>query len=197
MQDAQDGRGEADADAALVAAYASGDPSAARRLAERHLGRVLGFAARMLGDRAEAEDVAQEAMLRLWQIAPRWRAGEARVATWLYRVTANLCTDRLRRRRPLPLEAAGEPPDPAPSAATALIAADRHAALEAALLRLPDRQRAAVVLRHIEGLSNPEIGAVMEVSVEAVESLIARGRRALAADLAPRRDSLGYRDDRD
>jgi RNA polymerase sigma-70 factor (ECF subfamily) len=184
------------ADAALLARYAAGDLAAARVLTERHLGRVLGFARRMLGDAAEAEDVAQEAMLRLWQIAPDWRPGEARVSTWLYRVTANLCTDRLRRRRGVALEAAAEPADPAPGALAALMAADRAAALEAALAELPPRQREAVVLRHLDGMANPEIAQVMDIGVEAVESLIARGRRALAVRLAPRRAELGYDDDR-
>ncbi len=182
-----------DADAVLLARYAAGDGAAARRLAELHLPRVLSFARRMLGDAAEAEDVAQEAMLRLWRIAPRWRAGEARISTWLYRVTANLCTDRLRRRRP-----GAEMPelaDPAPGALAALMAADRAAALEAALAHLPERQRQAVVLRHLEGLGNAEIAEVMDSGIEAVESLIARGRRALAAVLAPRRAELGYGDD--
>jgi RNA polymerase sigma-70 factor (ECF subfamily) len=187
--------GPASEDAALLARYAAGDLAAARALADRHLRRVLGFARRMLGDAAEAEDVAQEAMLRLWQTAPRWRAGEARVSTWLYRVTANLCTDRLRRHRTVALDETAEAPDPAPGALAAMMAADRAAALEAALALLPPRQRQAVVLRHLEGLGNPEIALVMDIGVEAVESLIARGRRALAARLAPRREELGLDDD--
>lgn len=183
-------------DAALLAAYAAGDGRAARRLVDRHLPRVLGFARRMLGDAAEAEDVAQEAMLRLWRIAPDWRAGEARVSTWLYRVTANLCTDRLRRRRGVTGAELPEPADDRPGALATLIAADRAAALETALAALPERQRQAVVLRHLEGLSNPEIAAILDCGVEAVESLIARGRRALTARLAPQRAELGYDDDR-
>jgi RNA polymerase sigma-70 factor (ECF subfamily) len=183
-------------DAALLAAYARGDRAAARALTDRLVPRVYGFAARMLGDRAEAEDVAQEAMLRLWRQAPAWRPGEAAVATWVYRVAANLCTDRLRRRRTAPLDEAPEPPDEGQAGALAgLIEADRARALEAALARLPGRQRQAVVLRHLEGLSNPEIAEIMGVGVEAVESLTARGRRALAADLAGRREELGYDDD--
>lgn len=184
------------ADAALVAAYAAGDKRAARQLVDRHLPRVLGFARRMLNDTAEAEDVAQEAMLRLWRIAPEWREGEARVSTWLYRVTANLCTDRLRRRRAMTGTELPEAADERPGVLAGLIAADRVAALEAALSSLPERQRQAVVLRHLEGLSNPEIAEVMDTGVEAVESLIARGRRALAVRLAPRREDLGYDDDR-
>mgnify|MGYP000185406165 CR=1 FL=1 len=188
-------------DAALLAAYAGGDGRAARALVARHLPRVLGLARRLLGDAAEAEDVAQEAMLRLWRIAPQWRAEQARVSTWLYRVTVNLCTDRLRRRRTAvggaaTGEALPEPADERPGALATLIASDRVAALEAALALLPERQRQAVVLRHLEGLSNPEIAEVMDTGVEAVESLIARGRRMLAARLAPRREDLGYDDDR-
>ncbi len=181
-------------DDALLAAYGRGERVAARILAERFLPRLYGHAMRMLNDRAEAEDVAQEAMLRLWKIAPAWRQGEAKVSTWLYRVVANLCTDRLRRRRGVGLDSIAEPADDAASAEDGLVRAQRVAALQEALMRLPARQRQAVVLRHVEGLSNPEIAAVMEVSVEAVESLNARGKRALAKALAGRREELGYGD---
>lgn len=183
-------------DEALLVLYANGDPAAARELAARHLPRVVGFAARMLGgDRAEAEDVAQDAMLRLWRIAPEWRTGEAKVSTWLYRVVTNLCTDRLRgkrRRRVVGLEDAPDVADGARSVEATLVENDRMTALNAALETLPDRQRQAVVLRHIEGLSNPEIAEVMDIGVEAVESLTARGKRALAAEMAGRRAELGY-----
>src|SRR6056297_3181223 len=86
-------------DAALLVAFANGEHQAARVLTARLLPRVLAQATRMLGTRSEAEDVAQDAMLRLWKIAPEWRQDEAQVTTWLYRVVANLCTDRLRKRR--------------------------------------------------------------------------------------------------
>lgn len=176
-------------DAVLIARYAGGDPAAARALARRHLPRVLAVARRMARDPAEAEDIAQEAMLRLWQGAATWR-GEARLSTWLYRVTANLALDGRRRRRAptLPAEALAAVPDPAPGAEASLAAADRAAALEAALRRLPERQRLAIVLRHIEELSQEEVAAIMGVSVPAAESLIARGRRSLEAALRPRDD---------
>jgi RNA polymerase sigma factor (sigma-70 family) len=182
-------------DEALVVLYANGDPDAARLLMQRLLPRVLSYATRMVSDRAEAEDVAQESMLRLWKIAPEWRQGEAKVSTWLYRVATNLCTDRLRarqRRRAVALEDAPEMPDGAASAVAGLIARQRLDALQAALDSLPDRQRQAVVLRHIEGWGNPEIAQVMEIGVEAVESLTARGKRALAAALSGQRAALGY-----
>lgn len=185
------------ADEALLARYAAGDPAAARVLTQRLVPRALGYAARLLGDGAEAEDVAQEAMLRLWRAAPGWRAGEAQVATWLYRVVTNLCVDRLRARRRRPaaaLEDAPEVADGGQGAEAGLIEADRMAALQRALNALPERQRQAVVLRHIEGFANPEIAVVMDIGIEAVESLTARGKRALAAILAGRREELGYDD---
>lgn len=184
-------------DEALLAAYAAGDRAAARALTARLAPRVFSHAARLLGgDRAEAEDVAQEAMLRLWRAAPGWRPDEAKVTTWLYRVTANLCIDRLRRRRAGPaLDAIPEVADETPSAAAEMQAQARADALQAALMQLPDRQRQAVVLRHIEGLGNPEIARIMDIGPRAVESLTARGKRALEAILAGRRAELGFEDD--
>ncbi|MAN13705.1 MAG: RNA polymerase subunit sigma [Dinoroseobacter sp.] len=181
-------------DDALMLLFAQGEAGAARILTARLLPRVLNHAARVLGNRTDAEDVAQEAMLRLWRAAGDWQAGGAKVSTWLYRVTANLAIDRLRRTgRAVGLDDADEPADEdALAADDRLIRADRMAALDAALARLPERQRQAVVLRHIEGVSNPEIAEVLEISVEAVESLTARGKRALAAALAGQKEALGY-----
>jgi RNA polymerase sigma factor (sigma-70 family) len=184
-----------DPDGALLVAFARGDRAAARDLTQRLGPRVLAQATRMLADRAEAEDVTQEAMLRLWRAAPEWRQGEARVTTWLYRVTLNLCTDRLRRRRSgPPLDQVPEPADDRPGAAAAMQDTARLRALSDALAHLPERQAQAVALRHLEGLANPEIAAIMDITTEAVESLTARGKRALAAILAGRRDELGYDD---
>jgi len=183
-------------DGALMVLFANGDAQAATVLTARLLPRALGHAARVLGDRAEAEDVAQDAMLRLWRAAGNWRQdGAAQPSTWLYRVVANLCVDRLRRAGRL--DALDDPDttaDRTPGVEARLIEADRMAALDAALARLPERQRQAVVLRHIEGLSNPEIAAILDVGVEAVESLTARGKRALGAALAGRKEALGYGD---
>ncbi|MEL6913457.1 MAG: RNA polymerase sigma factor [Pseudomonadota bacterium] len=179
-------------DDALLARYAHGDREAARSLTLRLAPRILGHAFRLLGDRAEAEDVTQEALLRLWRIAPDWRPGEAKVTTWLYRVTANLCTDRLRRTRHALLDEVPEIADGSPAADQTLLAKSRAAALQVALAALPARQREAVSLRHIEGLGNPEIAEIMDISVEAVESLTARGKRALAKTLAARRADLGF-----
>jgi RNA polymerase sigma factor (sigma-70 family) len=190
MDMALDAMNEA-SDEALLVLYANGDRAAARALTLRLTPMVFGLARRLLNDATEAEDVAQEAMLRLWRIAPDWRQGEAKVSTWLYRVATNLCTDRLRRRRGVALDDVAEPVDDSPGIEARITAGDRAAALDAALAELPERQRQAVVLRHLEGLANPEIAAILDISVEAVESLVARGKRTLAARLTGRRDELG------
>ncbi len=184
-------------DDALLVLYANGDPTAARVLTGRLAPVVMAHAYRLTGNRAEAEDVTQEALLRLWKIAPEWRQGEAKVTTWLYRVTANLVTDGLRRRRggSVDLDAIPEPEDDRPGADQVMQERARMDALNAALMTLPDRQRQAVVLRHIEGLTNPEIAEIMDLGVEAVESLTARGKRGLAKALEGQKKNLGYQDD--
>ncbi len=185
-------------DDALMGLYAAGDPFAAHLLMDRLLPPTLRYAARVLADRAEAEDVAQEAMLRLWRIAPDWRSGEAQPRTWLYRVVTNLCNDRLRarkRRSVVPIDEVAEPLDPAAGVLAEIIEDERMAALTLALQCLPERQRQAVILRHIEGLTNPEIAAILEIGVEAVESLTARGKRALQAILAGQKVEIGYADE--
>ncbi|MDF1727016.1 MAG: RNA polymerase sigma factor [Sulfitobacter sp.] len=184
-----------DPEALLLARYAAGDPAAAQALAQALAPRLFGQAVRMLGDSAEAEDVTQETMLRLWRIAPDWREGEAKVRTWAYRVVANLCTDRLRKRRAVGLDEVEEPRDPALSAPAQLQARARNEALQAALLTLPERQRQATLLRHIEGLSNPEIAEIMQIGVEAVESLTARGKKGLKQALGSAKEALGFDDD--
>jgi len=179
----------------LLARYAAGDRQAPALLTARLLPCVFRQACRLLGDPTEAEDVAQEAMMRLWRIAPEWLSGQAQVSTWLYRVTANLCMDRLRKSRPDGLESVPDPVDTAANVAHRLQATARQDALQRALDRLPARQRQAVVLRHLESLRNDEIAEIMDISVEAVESLTARGKRALAEYLSAQRDALGFDDD--
>jgi RNA polymerase sigma-70 factor (ECF subfamily) len=176
-----------DPDAELMARLAHGDQLAAAGLVRRHLPRIANLARRMLQDASEAEDVAQDVFLRLWKVAPRWRSGEAKVETWLHRVALNLCYDRLRlrRRRETPLDPEGpEPIDPAPGAAETILARQRARRVQRALADLPERQRAAIVLCHYQDCSNAEAAVALEVSVDALESLLARGRRALRAALS-------------
>lgn len=178
------GEGVADPDEALLARVAEGDPAAVRALVARKLPRLLALAARMLGEGAEAEDVAQETFIRAWKQAPTWKPGTARFDTWLHRVALNLCYDRLRRRRETTMDTLPERPDEGPAPDRGLQAADVGRRVAQAMQRLPDRQREAIVLCHYQELGNIEAAGLMGVSVEALESLLSRGRRALRAALA-------------
>lgn len=176
-----------DPDDELLSRVAQGEPAAVRALMARKLQRINGLALRMLGDAAEAEDVSQEVFVRAWRQAPKWVPGAARFDTWLHRVALNLCYDRLRRRREIPTETPPEQTDQGPAPDRGLEAADVGMRVAAAMGSLPDRQREAVVLCHYQELGNIEAAGLMGVSVEALESLLSRGRRALRAALADMR----------
>jgi RNA polymerase sigma-70 factor (ECF subfamily) len=178
-----------DPDEALVARVGRGDQAAAQTMVTRKLPRILALAARMLGDAAEAQDVAQEAMLRAWRQAPHWRPGAAKFDTWLHRVALNLCYDRLRRRREVVMAEPPDQPDLGPAPDRGLLAADVGTRVARAMAALPERQREAIVLCHYQEFGNIEAAAIMNVSVEALESLLGRGRRALRTALADMAES--------
>ena len=182
-------------DAELLARFAQGDRAAAQVLTARLAPVVYAQAFRMLGDRAEAEDITQDSLLRLWHAAPDWQVGQAKVTTWLYRVTSNLCIDKMRKRKRQSSDAVPEMPDDGPDIERRLQDRARAQALRAALSDLPDRQKQAMVLRHLEGLSIPDVAQIMQISVEAAESLMSRGKRSLADALAPQKKALGLEDD--
>jgi RNA polymerase sigma-70 factor (ECF subfamily) len=179
-----------DSDEALMARVAKGDQGAFRLLARRHLPAMVGLARRILGNAAEAEDVVQEAMLRVWTHAPRWQPLAA-FRTWLTRVVVNLCLDRKRRTPLLDLEAAGELADPAPGAAEQAESAERERRLAAAIGKLPDRQRSAILLTYTEGMSNAQVADVLGTSVSAVETLLIRGKQNLRRALGELIDEGG------
>jgi len=172
-------------DRALLASIGRGDHRAFHVLMSRHMPFVLALAQRVLGSRADADEVAQEAFLRVWTTAPRWRAdGEAQFRTWLYRVAVNLCLDRRRRLPALPLEDAGDPADPAPDSLDRVAAAETARLVAGALDVLPARQREAIVLCYYAGVPGTEAAGMLGISVSALESLLVRGRRALRLRLA-------------
>ena len=177
---------DSDPDVELLARIGNNEPAAVNEMVTRKLPRLLALASRILGDADEAKDVAQESFLRIWRQASTWRSGEARFDTWLHRVALNLCHDRLRRRkeRPLNEEEALELADSAPSLDEQLESADRNARMAAALAALPARQREAIVLQYYQELSNIDAAALMNISVEALESLLSRARRQLRSQLA-------------
>lgn len=172
-------------DDALMARVAARDGAAFRRLVDAHAGALHRIAYRMTGDAHEAEDVAQEALLRLWRDAARWQAGQGGPGAWLNRVTVNLCLDRLRRRRFVSPEPPPERADDAPGAAERIDAERRRAGVVAAIAALPDRQRAAVVLTYYEDQPNQTAAAAMDMNIKAFESLLLRARTALKAALCP------------
>lgn len=173
----------AEAEAGLVRRAAAGDAAAFRDLTERHLKSVVSIARRMLRDDAEAEDVAQEAFLRLWRSGATLEIGPHGVRPWLRRVTSNLCIDRTRGRARLQVvEELPEVPEP-PKQLAALEGDETRKRVDAALKKLPERQRLALTLFHYEGMSQVEVGEVMGISDEAVESLLGRARRQLKSDL--------------
>ena len=171
-----------DSDEALMVRIARGDEPAFRVLARRHLPVMLGLARRILGNAADAEDVAQEAMLRVWTHAPRWQP-LALFRTWLTRVVVNLCLDRKRRAPWVELEAAGEIVDPTPSAGEQAETGERDRMVAAAIAELPARQRAAIVLTYGDGMSNAQVAEILDTSVSAVETLLVRGKQNLRRKL--------------
>lgn len=187
----RDVRTRTESDEALIRRVAAGDTVAYGELVARHLDRALALAWRMTGARADAEDIAQEAFLRLWRGAGGWRAGRgAQFTTWFYRVVMNLCIDQARRRTPQPLEAAGDIPESRPGAEDQVHAAQRARIVAEAMAALPARQKAAVALSYYQGLGNRQAAAVLEVSVKALESLLVRARRTLRRRLEERRQEL-------
>ncbi len=173
-----------ESDEELMARAGQGDREACQRLVERHLGRIHAFATRILGNAAEGEDVAQEVFLRLWKHAARWKPTGAKLSTWLHRIALNLCLNKRERQRETPSEHvaetahAGDDPD----AVARRRDMERH--VNAALGTLPTNQRAAITMCHYQGMKNAEAAEVLGVSVEALESLLARGRRGMRARLA-------------
>ncbi len=179
------------ADQATMAAIAAGDEAEFARLVGELVPRLLRFArATLAASPAEAEEVVQESLIRLWQQAATWQP-DGRISTWLHRVAYRLCIDRLRRLRPsVDIDTVeSDLADPAPQPGTRLMRLEDARAVQAAVSALPERQRAAIVLCHYQGLSQAEGAAVMGIGEEAYESLLARGRRRLRAVLARREET--------
>jgi RNA polymerase sigma-70 factor (ECF subfamily) len=168
-----------DEDSELLDRLAGGDEAAFRALVERHIDRAYAIALRIVGNAADAEDVVQDTMLKIWSHRGRWQHGRAKFSTWLYRVISNRCIDLRRRPRTENVEAVPEVADGQPDAADIIERNELNDMLEVAMQRLPEQQRIAVILSYHENMSNGEIAQVMDTTVAAVESLLKRGRQQL------------------
>jgi RNA polymerase sigma-70 factor (ECF subfamily) len=162
-------------DGALLRAHAEGDPAAFTTLVRRHQDRLWAVALRTLGNREEAADALQEALISAYRSAHRFR-GDSAVTTWLHRIVVNACLDRVRRRNARPTVPLSETePLPVPP-----VDSDTALDVRAALARLPVEQRAAIVLVDVQGYSVAEAAAVLDIAEGTVKSRCARGRARLA-----------------
>jgi RNA polymerase sigma-70 factor (ECF subfamily) len=171
--------GIVDEDRELLDRLAADDEAAFRLLVERHIDRAYSIALRIVGNGADAEDVVQDTMLKVWTHRGRWQHGRAKFSTWLYRVVSNRCIDLRRRPRTENVDAVPEMADGQPDASSVIERNEVSGLLEAAMQRLPEQQRLAVILSYHENMSNAEIADVMDTTVSAVESLLKRGRQQL------------------
>ncbi|SFI21181.1 RNA polymerase sigma factor [Bradyrhizobium sp. cf659] len=168
-----------DEDSELLDRLATGDEVAFRMLVERHIDRAYAIALRIVGNAADAEDVVQDTMLKIWSHRGRWQHGRAKFSTWLYRVISNRCIDLRRKPRNENVETVPEVADGQPGAVEIIERNELNGMLELAMQRLPEQQRIAVILSYHENMSNGEIAQVMDTTVAAVESLLKRGRQQL------------------
>lgn len=166
-------------DEALLARMKQDDAAAYRQLVERHVDRAYAIALRVLGNQADAEDVAQECLVKVWTHRQNWQDGKAKFSTWLYRVVVNRCIDLRRRPTNDCIDDVPEPMDDEADSVTSIHRGQVYGKLSDAMGRLPEQQRLALTLSYFDDLGNAEIAEIMQTTISAVESLLKRGRQAL------------------
>jgi len=169
-------------DEQLMQSVGSGDLDAFNEIVLRYQAMAWKTAHRFLGDSMEAEDVAQEAFLKILKTANRYQPTAA-FRTYFYRVLINLCIDRTRKKRPSLTDDPGEPADPSIGPMENLIEKESRASIRRALDALPANQKAAMILRHYEGLTYAEIAKVLGVTPKSIEGFIRRARASLQVRL--------------
>ena len=178
------GAGVTDPDADLIFGLKSGDEKALAGLMDRHMTAIHKQAFYMLGDQMAAEDVTQTVFLKTWEQAKNWEAGNAKLLTWMRRVTRNACLDMLKKKKPIYTDAVPDLEDDAHSPFESLSRNEQSSRIGAGLAQLPENQRAALTLSYYQGVSQREGASVMDISESAYESLLVRARKALKVILA-------------
>ncbi|MEO0411483.1 MAG: sigma-70 family RNA polymerase sigma factor [Pseudomonadota bacterium] len=177
-------------DEALAEQVQSGDQAAFAALAHRYGPKLAAFAGKVLLDQTIGEDVVQDAFLKFWQQPGRYDPAKAGFSTWMHKVVFNRCLDHKRRRGFAPLEDAPQQIDMAALAPDVMAANERDRAVQAAINTLPERQRAALLLCHIDGVSNQDAADILDVKLKALESLLSRARASLRSALMPMKEEL-------
>ena len=176
--------GVSDPDADLIFGLKAGDERALAGLMDRHMSTIHKMAFYMLGDQMSAEDVTQTVFLKTWERAKDWEPGQAKILTWMRRVTRNACLDLLKKKKPIYTDTVPDMEDSANSPFESLSQSEQSSRVGAALATLPENQRAAMTLSYYQGVSQREGASVMEISESAYESLLVRARKALKIILA-------------
>jgi len=180
-----------DPDIDLLPALQAGESAALKSLMDRHLSCIHALAWHMSGDRSLAEDISQETFLRFWQTAPKWDAsGKATILTWLRRVATRICIDEKRRKAPIYTDQLPDQLDDTASPHLELVRSENADAVQAAMMRLPERQRAALVLSFYQQVSQAEGASTMGIKEKAYESLLFRAKAKLKSELLSERESL-------
>lgn len=180
-------------DVELMLALKAGDENAFTELVDRHRDAVVNLTYRYLGNRTDAEDLAQEVFLKIYRARDRYEPA-AKFTTWLYRVAANACLNEVRDRRRRPTHSAGDLEDAAGGGASPVEEAERSELREqvrAALAELPERQRMALLLNKFHGLGYEEMADSLGMTVPAVKSLLVRARENVRLRIEPYLRSAG------
>jgi len=173
-------------DEELMQAVCMGDRSAYQALVKQHIKSISHYAFRLLGNTKDTEDITQEVFLRLWTNAQKWNAQKSKLTTWLHRITHNLCVDHLRKHGRVQTQDTfdEEAADSATESGGSFDESNEQLQeMRAAMNALPESQRSALSLCHYQGFSNKEAAAIMDISVKALESAIARAKRSLREQL--------------
>lgn len=185
-------------DELLLRRACKGDVQAFEELMQSHESRIYAIALRMMGNREDAQDCAQEAMVRIYRAMGSFK-GQSALATWIYRITMNTCLDELRRRKARKVTSLDSlvdngwsPTDTGDTPEEHGLRVEKQNALNQAIQSLPDDMRAAIILRDVKGYSYDEIASILDANVGTIKSRISRGREKLREILSKQSELFGH-----